>query len=148
MTEKETCTLLKEIAKEEPYAGLMRIEVVEVKPGYARVKAQINEEMLNIHSITHGGVLFGLVDEAFELASNSHGTVAVALNMNITFFAATGTGDELTAEAREIFRSRRTATYQIDVTKDDGQRIAACQALVYRKTAPLPGLEKRCDSDP
>jgi len=47
------------------------------------------------------------------------------------------------AEAREIFRSNQTATYQIDVTKDDGQLIATCQALVYRKKALLPGLEKK-----
>ncbi len=143
MTGKEAPTLLKEIATKEPFAHLMNIKVLEIKAGYARVRAKIEEEMLNIHRITHGGALFGLVDEAFELASNSHGTVAVALNMNITFFASTGTGDVLMAEAREIFRSNRTATYQIDVTKDDGQIIATCQALVYRKKDILPGLEKK-----
>jgi len=136
-------SLLKEMAAKEPFARLMNIKILEIKAGYAKVQAKVGEDMLNIHSITHGGALFGLVDEAFELASNSHGTIAVALNMNITFFAPTSPGDVLTAEAREIFRTNRTATYQIDVIGDEEKQIATCQALVYRKKDPLPGLEKK-----
>lgn len=143
MIKKDVSTLLKEMATREPFARLLDIKVLEIKAGYARVQATVGEDMLNIHGTTHGGALFGLVDEAFELASNSHGTVAVALNLNITFFAPTGTEDVLIAEAREIYRTARTATYQIDVTKDEGKPIATCQALVYRKKDPLPGVDKK-----
>ena len=143
MSKKDGPSLVKEMAIREPFARMLNLKVLEVKAGYARVQATIGPDMLNIHSTTHGGALFALVDEAFELASNSHGTVAVALNMNITYFAPTGSGDTLTAEAKEIFRTNRTATYQIEVTKDEGGLIATCQALVYRKKDPLPGLEKR-----
>ena len=143
MSIKDAPLLLKEMATEEPFARMLNIKVVEIKAGYARVQATIGPQMLNIHRITHGGALFAIVDEAFELASNSHGTVAVALNMNITYFAATGPGDVLTAEAKEIFRTKRTATYQIDVTKDGQKLIATCQALVYRKKDLLPGLANK-----
>jgi len=139
---KDIPLMLKEMSAKEPFTRLLDIKTLEVKAGYARVQAKIVKDMLNIHSITHGGALFGLVDEAFELASNSHGRVALALNMNITFFASTGEGDVLTAEAKEVFRSNRTATYQIDVTKGEENLIAKCQALVYRKRQPLPGLEE------
>jgi acyl-CoA thioesterase len=143
MPEKDASALLKEKAANEPFARMMNIKVVEIKTGYAKVRATIETEMLNIHGITHGGALFALVDEAFEMASNSYGTVAVALNMNITYFAATGSGDVLTAEAKEIFRTNRTATYQIEVTKDEGKLVAACQALVYRKKDLIPKLDDK-----
>ncbi len=142
MKKESTYSLLKAMAAREPFANLMDIKVLEITEGHARVQAKVKEEMLNIHGITHGGALFGLVDEAFELASNSHGTVALALNMNITFFAPTNPGDVLTAEAKEIFRSNHTATYQIDVIADKGKRVASCQGIVYRKKDHLPGLEK------
>lgn len=142
MKGKDACSFLVEMSEREPFARLLDIKVIKIVPGYAKVEAKVNEKMLNIHGITHGGALFGLVDEAFELASNSHGTVAVALNMNITFFAPTEFGDNLTAEAKEIYRTNRTATYQINVKKDDERLIAACQALVYRKRDPLPDLSK------
>ncbi len=130
-------SLLKTMAENEPFRNLLNFQIIDIKPGYAKVSTTVSRDMLNIHGITHGGALFGLVDEAFELASNSHGTVAVALNMNITFFAATRIGEILTAEAKEIFRTKRTATYQIQVTSSNGDPVAQCQALVYRKKYPL-----------
>ena len=129
--------LLKERSREEPFAKLLDMEVLEVKEGYSKVKMRIDESKLNIHGITHGGALFSLVDEAFEMASNSHGTVAVALNMNITFLLPTKKGDELISEAKEIKRTKRTATYLIEVKNQEGELVALCQALVYRKDKPL-----------
>ncbi len=139
MTEASFAPLdrLRELASKEPFAGLLDLEIMEVQPGYARVRMKVDASKLNIHGITHGGALFALVDEAFELASNSHGQVAVALNMNITFFAATSAGDILEAEAVEVNRTARTATYQIDVKDASGKKIAACTALVFRKKRPL-----------
>jgi len=48
----------------------------------------------------HGGAIFTLIDEAFEISCNSHGTVAVALNVNITYHRAPSPNSTLRAEAR------------------------------------------------
>jgi acyl-CoA thioesterase len=127
--------------EEEPFARHLGIRVVEVAEGYARVEMKLEPGCANIFGAPHGGAIFSLVDEAFEMASNSHGTVAVALNMNITYVAAASIGSVLQAEAREQSRSRRTATYDIRVQDDAGQLIAICQALVYRKDDKLPFIE-------
>jgi acyl-CoA thioesterase len=66
--------------------------------------------------------------------------VAVALNVNISYLAPPKMGSRLTAEAREIHCSRKTALYDIRVVDDQGKPIAACQALAYRKGDPLPFL--------
>jgi acyl-CoA thioesterase len=81
-----------------------------------------------------------LIDEAFETSSNSHGTVAVALNMNITYVAPPPPGSKLTAESQEFSRTNKTANYDIKVVDEQGKLIASCQALVYRKGDPLPFL--------
>jgi acyl-CoA thioesterase len=96
--------------------------------------------MENIFGRAHGGALFALIDEAFETASNSHGTVAVALNLNITYLSSPLPGTKLTAEAREFSRTRKTANYDIKVFDDRGRLTVSCQALVYRKENPLPFL--------
>ena len=41
--------------------------------------------MLNGEGLTHGGAIFGLADLVFAAASNSHGNLALALNVNISF---------------------------------------------------------------
>jgi acyl-CoA thioesterase len=79
-------------------------------------------------------------DEAFETASNSHGTVAVALNMNITYVSPPSPGSKLIAEAQEFSRTKKTASYDIRVFDVGKNLIAFCQALVYRKETPLPFL--------
>jgi acyl-CoA thioesterase len=112
-------------------------ELEEVGPGYAKVSMTCRPEMANILGMVHGTAVFALIDEAFQAAVNGHGTVAVALNMNLTFHAAPQMGDRLTALTRELHAGRRTATYFIEVTDSQGGRVATCQALAYRKDAPL-----------
>jgi acyl-CoA thioesterase len=126
----------------EPYAQRLGLRLKKVDKGYSLVEMTISDEMQNILGSTHGGAIFSLIDEAFETASNSHGTIAVALNMNVTFIAPPSPGGILQAEAKEINLTPRTATYLINVTDRGGRLIATCQALVYRKKEMLPFLEE------
>ena len=126
---------------EEPFARKMNLKLVDLDDGYSVVEMTFTKEMENIFGMAHGGAVFALIDEAFETAGNSHGTVAVALNMNITYTAAPSSGARLRAVAREVNLTRRTATYDIRVQDEKENLIAVCQALVYRKKDKLPFLE-------
>jgi acyl-CoA thioesterase len=127
----------------EPYAQLLGLRLKKVDKGYSLVEMTFKEGMQNIFGSAHGGAIFSLIDEAFETASNSHGTVAVALNMNVTFIASPSSGEVLQAEAKEISLTPRTATYLIEVTGEHDRLIATCHALVYRKKDILPFLEEK-----
>jgi acyl-CoA thioesterase len=140
--ESKVFETLAERVTQEPYAQLLGLKLKEVSEGYALVEMTFREEMRNILGNTHGGAIFSLIDEAFEIASNSHGTVAVALNMNVTYVAPPSPGGVLQAEAKEISLTPRTATYLINVTEGDNRLIATCQALVYRKKDVLPFLDE------
>ncbi len=110
----------------------------EVGPGHARVSMVCRPDMLNILGMVHGAAVFALIDEAFQASCNAYGRVAVALNLSITFHAGPQVGDTITAQAREVHATRRTATYAIDVTGPGERLLATCQALAYRKDQPLP----------
>ena len=127
----------------EPFARKFGIKLVEIGDGFSKVEMKFTPDMENMFGMAHGGALFALIDEAFETAGNSHGSLAVALNMNVTFVAPPQPGIILTAEAQEISRTRKTASYDIRVRDENGGLIAACQALVYRKGKPLPFLEEQ-----
>ena len=140
--EKKVFNALFKRVEREPYAQLLGLRLKKVDKGYSLVEMEIRKEMQNILGSTHGGAIFSLLDEAFETASNSHGTIAVALNMNVTFIAPPSPGEVLQAEAKEINLTPRTATYLINVTGEESRLIATCQALVYRKKEILPFLEE------
>ena len=124
----------------EPFARKFGLKLVHLDEGSSRVEMSFTPDMENIFGMAHGGALFALIDEAFETASNSHGTTAVALNLNVTYVSSPEAGARLFAEAKEFNRTNKTANYDIKVTQEDGTLIASCQALVYRKGTPLPFL--------
>ena len=125
---------------EEPFSKLLNIRLVDVREGYALCEMTYTGELDNIHGIAHGGAIFSLIDEAFEISSNSHGTVALALNMNLTYIKPALKGSLLRAESKEVSRGRRTATYDIRVEDGEGL-VAICQALVYRKQDEIEFLK-------
>jgi acyl-CoA thioesterase len=119
---------------------MMGMRLIDIGQGSSTVEMKLSEQMKNIFGVTHGGAVFSLIDGAFEAAANSHGTVAVALNVNVSYINPAMPDDTLYAQAREFSKSRRISTYHIQVKNDKGVVIAACQAMAYRKKDPLPFL--------
>ncbi len=117
---------------QDPFARWMGIELQELRPGYSRVAMTLTPQMVNFHGIPHGGAIFSLADAAFAAAGNSHGQTAVALSMTINYLAATSPGTRLVAEAQELRKGNRSGFYEIMVRNDQGDLIAACQAVVHR----------------
>lgn len=125
----------------EPFAEKFGLKLVDLEEGYSKVTMTFTPDMENIFGMAHGGAVFALMDEAFQTACNAYGTVALALNVNITFIASPAPGNQLTAVAKEYSRTSKTANYDIKVIDEKGTLIASGQALAYRKGNPLPFLE-------
>jgi len=140
MVNKEVANAIWQRVAKEPYARKLGLKLLRLEPGYALVEMALESDMANIFDMTHGGAIFSLIDEAFEISCNSHGSVAVALSMTITYHNPPTKAGVLRAESKEIYRSRKTATYDIKVTENENTLIASCQALAYRKQEKLPFL--------
>lgn len=138
---KDVTGMIRKKVETEPFAGKMELKVAELQTGYARVEMKVTPEMANIFGAAHGGAIFSLIDEAFEITSNSHGVMAVALGVNIQYLRPARVGDFLTAEAREVNRSKQISTCQIDVTDAAGRQIASARCLAFIKGDKLPFLE-------
>ena len=147
MDEKIRRAFFRQVEK-EPFAQKFGLKLVDIDDGYSKVTMAFTPDMENLFGMAHGGALFALIDEAFETAGNSHGTLAVALNMNITYVAPPRSGTVLTAEAKEVSLTRKTASYDIKVREESGGLIAFCTALVYRKGSTLPFLENTGENQP
>lgn len=130
-------SLLRVLQAGDKFAAHNAIELVSVAPGHAMTRLAVQPRHLNAVGIVQGGAIFTLADFAFGAASNSHGTVAVGINANITFQHAVHSG-VLTAEAREISRNAKLATYTVNVTDATGELVAVFQGLAYRKQTALP----------
>jgi acyl-CoA thioesterase len=95
------------------------MEILEVRPGYARLAMTIKPDMVNGQRIAHGGFIFTLADSAFAFACNSRNERVVAAQGSITFVKPGKLGDRLIATAREISLAGRSGIYDVSVSVDD-----------------------------
>ena len=131
---------LEQFFKNDKFAEQANIELTDLGPGHAKAKMTLGPQHLNGYGTVQGGAIFTLADLAFAAASNSHGTVAVAANVSITFIKAARTGT-LWAEARELSKNFKLGTYTIEVKDDTGELVAIFQGLAYRKGETIPGVK-------
>ena len=108
------------------------MRLTAVRPGWARVTMRVRADMVNGHQICHGGLVFALADSAFAFACNSYNESTVAAAASIDFLSGAREGDELTAEASELWRTRRNGIYEISVCNQRGERIALFRGRSYR----------------
>jgi acyl-CoA thioesterase len=99
---------------------------------------RVHEALLNGHHICHGGFISTLADSAFAFACNAYNEVTVASGFDINLIAGARGGDVLTATAREVAKSGRTGVYDIAVTNQRGEAVAAFRGRSYTmKGKPL-----------
>jgi acyl-CoA thioesterase len=124
--------LLTFFKKNDKFASHSGIELLEISKGGAKAVMEIQKHHLNAVGSVHGGAIFTLADFVFAVASNSHGTVAVAINVSISFLKAANKG-RLFAEAKEVALNPKLASYTVNVTNEQDDLIAVFQGMVYRK---------------
>lgn len=117
---------------EDAFSQWLGIEIVDIKPGYARLTMEVRDEMDNGFSITHGGIAYSLADSALAFASNSYGRVAVALETNTSYLKPVNSGDILSAATEEIKIGRTIGVYNILITNQHNKKVALFRGTVYR----------------
>jgi acyl-CoA thioesterase len=128
---------IKRCLKKDRFAERTNIELLTVSVGHATAKMVLHPYHENGLGTVQGGAIFTLADFCFAAACNSHGTVAVALNVSITFMKAATTGT-LWAEAKEVSKNFKVGAYAVEVKDDQGDLVAQFQGLAYRKKDKLP----------
>ena len=108
----------------EPIASFLRMRILELTPGYAKVATKLVPEYQNFNGLIFGGIVMAVADQAFAYASNSLAYPSIASQFNIHFINGAAVNDELTAECRVVRSGRRVGVSEITVTNQDGKLIA------------------------
>lgn len=126
--------------KNDKFADYCGIELTDVAKGRAKAKMEIKAHHLNGVKTVHGAAIFTLADLVFAVASNSHGSIAMGINVSISYLKAVQKGT-LFAEGKEVSINPKLATYTINVTDDDDDLVAVFQGMVYRKKDPILNIK-------
>lgn len=133
---------LKEFLKTDEFASCTGVELLEIKPGYARARMLVTERHLNGGGVCQGGALFTLADLAFAAVANSHRQLTLSVTANITFLRSVKQG-YVYAEATELFNHHRIPFVEVKITDEKGELVAIFTSSGYRKETELQvdGLE-------
>lgn len=123
---------VKDYNDKDVFASYCGVEVLEIGDGTANGRLVVEPKHLNGVGITHGAAVFTLADAVFAAAANSHGYVAVAVNVTISYLKPTQTG-VLYAQAKENNPRGRMGSYTITVTDETGDTTAIFEGMAYRK---------------
>lgn len=108
----------------EPIASFLKMRLVELSPGYAKVAMKLRPEYKNFNGLVFGGIVMSLADQAFAYAINSVSNPSVATQFNIYLIAGADINDELIAECQVVKSGRRVGVSEMTVTNQDGKLIA------------------------
>jgi acyl-CoA thioesterase len=108
----------------EPIASFLKMRLLELTPGYARVSMKLRSEYQNFNGLIFGGMIVAVADQAFAYASNSLSYPSLASQFNIHFVAGAEVGDELIAECRVVRSGRRVGVSEMVVTNQEGRLVA------------------------
>ena len=115
---------LKAAEAKEPIASFLKMKLVELSPGYAKIAMKLAPEHLNFNGMVFGGIVMAVADQAFAYATNSLVSPSIATQFNIHLISGAAVGDELTAECRVIKSGRRIGVSEMTVTNQAGKLVA------------------------
>ena len=107
-------------------------ELVSVRPGSAVLRLTVAGQHCNGHGFCHGGVSFALADSAFAFACNSYGERCVGQHNMISYLRPIAVGDVLTAEAREVSRSKRSGIYDVSINNQNNRKCVEMRGFSHR----------------
>lgn len=116
----------------DAFSQWMGLEITGTGPGWCRLKFVVKPDMLNGFDIIHGGVVFAASDSCFAFACNSHGRIALALEVSISFTRSAKEGETLFVEARELHLGNKTSVYEITTANESGETVAIFKGTAYR----------------
>lgn len=128
----------KEFFSDDRFAADAGVEILDIRPGYGRVRMLVTPRHLNAGGVCQGGALFTMADLAFAIAVNSHGVLTFSTSANITFIRSVSQG-YVYAEAREVVDHPRMPFVEVRITDEDGQLLAVLSSSGYRKKGAAIG---------
>ena len=123
----------KDVVAKDPMARFLGIEAEEVRKGYARCSVTIKPEFLNAVERAHGAIIYAVMDQAFAVASNTTGNIAVSMNFSVNYISAAVDGEKIFAEATPANIGNKVSVWNIVVRGRSDKIIASGTGLAYHK---------------
>jgi len=117
----------------DPMARYLGIQVEDVREGYALCSLTIRPEYLNAVERAHGAIIYAIADQAFAVASNSTGVMALSMHFNISYISSAADGEKIFAEASPVNVGKKVSVWRVEVRGSEDKLLATGEGIAYHK---------------
>lgn len=117
--------------EKDHFSQWLGVEILETGLGHCKLRATVNEKMLNGHHVLHGGITYSLSDSALAFSSNSRGNKCMSIETSISHIRKCNPGDTLTFYAKEIHRGQTTGIYEIEGFNQENKKVSHFKGTVH-----------------
>ncbi len=132
--QEQAAKIVEKMYENDAFSQWLGIEIVEIRPGYAKLKMRTRPEMLNGFGILHGGISFSFADSAFAFACNSRGRHAFSVDTSIAHLKKVKADEILFAVAAEVNLSHKIGLYEVRVLNEAEEPVALFKGSNYRSS--------------
>jgi len=119
------------------FAAVSGARLVDIAPGTATAVLNVTSEHLNAGGVCQGGAIFTLADLVFAALVNQRENITFAINSTIYYHVSAKEGDTLRAEGRISCNHHRIPSVEVEVSNQDGVRIATFTGQAYTGHIPI-----------
>ena len=130
---KEPVKYAREVVGNDPFSSYLGIGIDEVKEGYAKCSITVMPQHLNSVDRAHGSLIYALADQAFAVASNSTGNMALSINFNINYISFASDGERIFAEAIPRNIGKKVSVWTVEIRAANDKLIASGEGTAYHK---------------
>src|SRR5690554_2304567 len=127
----EAKAIVQKMMEKDAFSQWMKLEVLEIKAGFCKLKTTISPDMVNGFEIAHGGIAYSLADSALAFAANAYGKQCVSIETSISHTRPAKIGDTLIATCTELNRGKTIGVYQVKITNQENKTIALFKGTVH-----------------
>ena len=130
-------TLKEFLNTNDRFAAGCGARLVEIAPGTASAVLEVTSAHLNAGGVCQGGAIFTLADLVFAALVNQRENLTFAINSTIYYHVSAREGDTLRAQGRLSCDHHRIPSVEVEVTNQDGVRIATFTGQAYTGRNPV-----------
>ena len=119
------------------FAAASGARLTAITPGAATAVLHVTSEHLNAGGVCQGGAIFTLADLVFAALVNQRENITFAINSTIYYHVSAKEGDTLRADGRFSSDHHRIPSVEVEVTNQDGVRIATFTGQAYTGRNPI-----------
>ncbi|MCC5942026.1 MAG: PaaI family thioesterase [Balneolaceae bacterium] len=127
-------SIVQQLLSNDPFSQWMEIEIIEAGDGFCKISCKITGTMLNGYSVTHGGILFSLVDTALAFAAATSGRKSLIVDHSISYTNPAKSDELVIAEATIQNESYKLSAGTVKLINETGRLLALSKGTIYRKS--------------